>query len=57
MKISTYRPISGSSYMNFPVKLKSRKKALINIKNKDQKWFLWCHVRHINPSKKTSRKN
>ena len=22
-----------------------------NIKNKDQKCFLWCHVRHINPSK------
>ena len=52
MKILTYRPTSGSSYMNLPVKLRSQKKALINIKNKDQKWFLWCHVRHINPSKK-----
>ena len=34
------------------------------IKNKDQKCFLWCHVRHINPSKehqkiilKTDKKN
>ena len=23
----------------------------MNIKNNDQKCFLWCHVRHINPLK------
>ena len=51
INISTYRPLSGSSYMNLPVELKSPRKGLINIKNKDQKCFLWCHVRHINPSK------
>ena len=51
INISTYRPLSGSCYMNLPVELKSPKKGLINIKNKDQKPFLWCHVRHINPSK------
>ena len=27
------------------------KKGLINIKNNDQKCFLWCHVSHINPVK------
>ena len=27
------------------------KKGLINIKSNDQKCFLWCHVRHINPVK------
>ena len=48
---STYRPLSRSSYMDLPVELKSPRKGLINIKNKDQKCFLWCHVRHINPSK------
>ena len=37
--------------MNLPVELRSPRKGLINIKNKDQKCFLWCHVRHINPSK------
>ena len=37
--------------MDLPVELKSPRKGLINIKNKDQKCFLWCHVRHINPSK------
>ena len=33
-----------------PAELKNPKKGLINIKNKDQKCFLWCHVRHINLS-------
>ena len=34
-----------------PEKLKNPRKGLINIKNKDHKFFLRCHVRHINPSK------
>ena len=25
-------------------------KGLINLKNKDQKCFMWCHVRLINPT-------
>ena len=37
--------------MDLPVELKSPREGLINIKNKDQKCFLWFHVRHINPSK------
>ena len=49
--ISTYRPLSRISYVGLPVELKSSKKGLINIKNNDQKCFLWCHVRHINPIK------
>ena len=39
INISTYRPLSGSSYMDLPVELKSPRKGLINIKNKDQKCF------------------
>ena len=36
--------------MKLHTELRSPKKGLINIKNKDQKCFLWCHhVRHINP--------
>ena len=50
INISTYAPLSGSSYMDLPVELKSPRKGLINIKGKDRKCFLWCHVRHINPS-------
>ena len=34
--------------MDLPVELRSPRKGLINIKNKDEKCFLWCHVRHIN---------
>ena len=34
-----------------PIELRNPRKGLIDIKNKDQKCFLWCHVRHINPLK------
>ena len=51
IKVSTYRPLSGSCYMDLPVEFRSPRKGLINIKNKNQKCFLWRHVRHINPSK------
>ena len=33
------------------LELRSPKKGLINIENNDQKCFLWCHVRHLNPVK------
>ena len=41
-----------SSYIDLPIELRGPKKGPLNIKNKDQKCFLWCHVRHINPTKK-----
>ena len=37
--------------MDLPVELRSPRKGITNIKNKDKKCFLWCHVKHINPSK------
>ena len=37
--------------MNLPIELRNPRKRSINIQKKDQKCFLWCHVRHINPSK------
>ena len=51
INISTSRPLVGSSYIDLPIELKHSRKGLINIKNNDQKCFLWCHVRHINPLK------
>ena len=48
INISSYKPLSGSSYVKLPAELKSPKKGLINIKNNDQKCFLWCQVRHVN---------
>ena len=38
--------------MDLPVKLRSPRKGVINIKNKDQKGFLLFHIKHIDPSKK-----
>ena len=51
INISTYRPLSGRSSVKLPAELKNPKKELINIKNNDQKCFVWCHVWHINPVK------
>ena len=51
INILTYRPLTGSSYMDLPAELRSPRKGLITIKNKDQKCFLLCHVGNINPSK------
>ena len=51
INVSAYRPLSGSSYIKLPEELRSSKKGLITIKNKDQKCSLWCHDRHINPMK------
>ena len=51
INISTYRPLVGNSYIELPMELKHPRKGLINIRNNDQKCFLWCHVRHINPFK------
>ena len=50
INISTHRPLVGQFYL--PIELKHPRKGLINIKSNDQKCFLWCHVRHINPLKK-----
>ena len=37
--------------MGLPIELRSPRKGLNNIKKKDQECFLWCYVKHINPSK------
>ena len=54
INISTYTPLSRSFYLDLSIELRSPRKGLINIKNKDQKCFLWCHIRPINPSKEHS---
>ena len=42
-----------------PTELKHPRKGLINIKNNDQKCFLWCHINPVNKHrgriKKTDR--
>ena len=44
INISAYGPLSGSSYVKLLVELRSLRKGLTNIKNKDQKCFLWCQA-------------
>ena len=36
--------------------MKHSKTGLINKKNNDQKFFLWCHVIHIKPLKEHSER-
>ena len=56
INISTYRPLSGSSYISLPKELRNPRKGLINIKNKNEKCLLWRHVWHNNPSKEHSER-
>ena len=52
INVTTYQPLLGSSYLELPAKLRNLKKGSINIKNKDNECFRWCHIRHLNPQKK-----
>ena len=49
INVTTYKPLHGSSYIELPTELRNPKKRLINLKNKDDKCFRWCHIRHLNP--------
>ena len=48
LNVSSYLPLSGSTYIKLPIELSHPMKGLINIKNSDNKCFLWCHLRHLN---------
>ena len=47
LNLSSYLPLNGSTYIKLPI-LNHPIKGLINISNDDNKYFLWCHVRHLN---------
>ena len=44
VNISVYNPLSGSTYIELPNKLRNLMKGLISIKNNDNKCFLWSHI-------------
>ena len=50
--VVSYVPLRGRPYLPLPEELRNSRKGLINIKNDDNKCFLWCHVRHLNPATK-----
>ena len=47
--IVDYKPIKGSSYIPLPDFLMRKKAIIINIKNKDDKCFLWSVLRYLHP--------
>ena len=51
INLADYSPTKGSSYIDLPKWIKL-KKAIINIKNKDDKCFLWCVLRYLHPKKR-----
>ena len=52
INIVNYNPLKGSSYIKLPQELQNSAKGLINMKNKDNECFRWCHIRHLNPQDK-----
>ena len=52
INVTTYTPLHGSNHIELPTELKNSKKGLINIKNKDDECFRWCHIRYLNPQAK-----
>ena len=46
-----YNPTKGSSYIPLPEWIKN-KKAIVNIKNKDDKCCLWCILRYLYPKER-----
>ena len=49
LNIVSYVPLKGRSYIPLPEELRHHRKGLINLQNDDDRCFLWCHVRHLNP--------
>ena len=47
----SYNPLRGETWVPLPKKL-ANKGAIINMKNKDNKCFLWCVLRALNPCEK-----
>ena len=43
-----FKPMRGSAYIPLPDWI-MRKKAIVNIRNKDEKCFLWCVLRYLHP--------
>ena len=52
INLTKYIPLKGSSYIELPTELKNPAKGLINLKNKVDECFRWCHIRYLNPQEK-----
>ena len=52
LNVTLYKPLNGSSCIELSTELRNSKKGLINMKNKHEECFRWCHIRHLNPQTK-----
>ena len=52
LNMAKYTPLKGSSYIPLPKKLKT-KKAIINVKNSDNKSFMWSILAALHPVEHT----
>ena len=50
-----YKPLRGETWIPLPKEL-ADKKAIINMKNKDNKCFLWCVLRALNSDEKNPQR-
>ena len=55
LHVVNYNPLRGESWVAL-VKELANKNAIINPQNKDDKCFLWCVLRALNPKKKNSER-
>jgi hypothetical protein len=55
MYVDKYQPIQGELYIDLPKIIKD-KKAIINIKNIDNKCFMWCVLAHLYPVAKDAER-
>ena len=53
---SNYEPLLVGSYIPLPKVLNNSMKGSINLKNKDHKCFMWCHVKLINPQNRNAER-
>ena len=56
INVANYESLLGGSYILLPIALNNSMKGLINLRNKDHKCFMWCHVRLINPQNKNAER-
>ena len=56
LNIVSYVPLKGRSYFPLLKELRNSLKGLINLQNDDNRCFLWCHVRHLNPVQKNPQR-
>ena len=52
INVVKYRPLRGFSYIPLPKELRHPAKGIINMKNKDDECFRWCHIRRLLPQNK-----